>query len=45
MIKLKDFLTICDYSNCIFGIYIDDEDRPEWTIEELEKEGFIIVEI
>ena len=28
MIKLKNFLMICDYSNCIFGIYVKDRKEP-----------------
>ena len=32
--KLKDFLMICDCSDCIFGIYIADKEEP---IEEIER--------
>lgn len=31
--KLKNFLMICDCSNCIFGIYITDREEP---IEEID---------
>lgn len=30
--SLKDFLTICDCMDCIFGIYIEDREEP---IEEI----------
>lgn len=33
MIKLKDFLMMCDYSDCIFGIYVADREEP---IEEID---------
>lgn len=33
MISLKDFLMICDYSDCIFGIYVVDREEP---IEEID---------
>jgi hypothetical protein len=33
--KLKNFLKICDYSNCIFGIYAWIKDKEE-LIEEIE---------
>lgn len=28
MISLKDFLMMCDYSDCIFGIYVTDREEP-----------------
>ena len=31
--KLKDFLTICDCMDCIFGIYVLDREEP---IEEID---------
>ena len=33
MISLKDFLIMCDYSDCIFGIYVADREEP---IEEID---------
>lgn len=42
--KLKDFLNICDCSDCIFGIYLFDKDEPVEEIDNVkhksELEGF-----
>lgn len=36
MISLKDFLMICDYSDCIFGIYAVDREEPIKEIDNVE---------
>lgn len=37
MIKLKDFLMMCDYSDCIFGIYVVDKEEPIEEIDNVKK--------